>query len=46
MATLISTLAIDLGKGSFQLCAIGAHGACVDTPLFGRQNLCIAPMHC
>jgi len=30
MTTKISMLAIDLAKGSFQDCAIGADGACVD----------------
>lgn len=32
MMTTISMLAIDLAKGSFQVCAIGLDGACVDTP--------------
>ena len=32
MTTTISMLAIDLAKGSFQVCAIGAEGACVDAP--------------
>ena len=32
MTTPISMLAIDLAKVSFQLRAIGAEGACVDTP--------------
>jgi hypothetical protein len=33
MTTKISTLAIDLAKGSFQVCAVAADGACVDAPL-------------
>ncbi|AYF04146.1 hypothetical protein PY32053_04654 (plasmid) [Paracoccus yeei] len=32
MTAPISMLAIDLAKGSFQVCAIGADGACVDAP--------------
>ena len=32
MTTPISILAIDLAKGSFQVCAIGMDGACVDAP--------------
>ncbi len=32
MTTPISMLAIDLAKGSFQVCAVGADGACVDAP--------------
>ena len=39
MTTKISMLAIDLAKGSFQVCAIAADGACVDAPLFGKLNL-------
>ena len=30
MTTLISMLAIDLAKGGFQVCAIGADGACMN----------------
>ena len=30
MTTKISMLAIDLAKGSFQVCAVTAYGACVD----------------
>ena len=33
MTTPINMLAIDLAKGSFQVCAIGQDGACVDAPL-------------
>ena len=32
MTTKISMLAIDLAKGSFQVCAVGLDGACVDAP--------------
>ena len=32
MTTKISMLAIDLAKASFQVCAIGLDGACVDAP--------------
>jgi hypothetical protein len=32
MTTRISMLAIDLATGSFQVCAIGADGTCVDAP--------------
>ena len=32
MTTNISMLAIDLAKGSFQVCAVGSEGACVDAP--------------
>lgn len=32
MTTKISMLAIDVAKGSFQVCAVGADGACVDAP--------------
>lgn len=32
MTTPIKMLAIDLAKGSFQVCAIGRDGACVDAP--------------
>ena len=32
MTTPIKMLAIDLAKGSFQVCAIGQDGACVDAP--------------
>ena len=32
MTTPINMLAIDLAKGSFQVCAIGQDGACVDAP--------------
>ncbi|KUF08627.1 hypothetical protein AVJ23_21845 [Pseudoponticoccus marisrubri] len=32
MTTKISMLAIDLTKGSFQVCAVAADGACVDAP--------------
>ena len=39
MTTPINMLAIDLAKGSFQVCAIGQDGACVDAPLFGKRNL-------
>jgi hypothetical protein len=39
MTTPISMLTIDLAKGSFQVCAIGLDGACVDAPLFGKHNL-------
>ena len=30
MTTNISMLAIDLAKGSFQVCALGPEGTCVD----------------
>ncbi len=30
MTTSISMLAIDLAKGSFQVCAVGPEGTCVD----------------
>jgi hypothetical protein len=30
MMTKIRMLAIDLAKGSFQVCAVGPDGACVD----------------
>jgi len=30
MTTKISMLAIDLAKGSFQVCAVGPNGTCVD----------------
>lgn len=30
MTTKISMLAIDLAKGSFQVCSVAADGACVD----------------
>lgn len=39
MTTRISMLAIDLAKGSFQVCAIGADGACLNAPCFGKRNL-------
>ena len=32
MTTPLNMLAIDLAKGSFQVCAIGQDGACVDAP--------------
>lgn len=32
MTTPINMLAIDLAKGSFQVCALGRDGAYVDTP--------------
>ena len=32
MSTEISILAIDLAKRSFQVCAVGPDGACVDAP--------------
>jgi hypothetical protein len=32
MTTTISMLGIDLGKGSFLVCAIGQDGACVEAP--------------
>jgi hypothetical protein len=32
MTTKISMLAIDLPKGSFQDCAVGPDGSCVDAP--------------
>jgi hypothetical protein len=32
MTTTINMLAIDLAKGSFQVCAAAANGACVDAP--------------
>jgi len=38
MTTNISMLAIDLAKGSFQVCAIGPEGTCVvDTSLSGLR---------
>ena len=30
MTTEVKLLAIDLAKGSFQVCAVGLDGACVD----------------
>lgn len=30
--TTISMLAVDLSKGSFQVCAVGPDGTCVDAP--------------
>ena len=30
MTTKINMLAIDLAKGSFQVCAVGPEGTCVD----------------
>ena len=32
MTTKINMLAIDLAKGSFQVCAVGPEGTCVDAP--------------
>ena len=32
MTTNISMLAIDLAKGSFQICAVRPEGTCVDAP--------------
>lgn len=32
MTTKIKMLAIDLAKGSFQVCAVGPEGTCVDAP--------------
>ena len=32
MTTKISMLAIDLAKGSLQVCAVGPDGSCVDAP--------------
>jgi len=32
MTMKISMLALDLAKGIFQVCAVGADGACVDGP--------------
>ena len=32
MTNKINMLAIDLAKGSFQVCAVGPEGACVDAP--------------
>ena len=32
MTMKISMLALDLAKGIFQVCAVGADGACVDAP--------------
>ena len=34
MTTNISMLAIDLAKGSFQVCALGPEGTCVDAACF------------
>ena len=34
MTTPITMLAIDLAKGSFQVCAIGQDGACEDAPVW------------
>jgi len=37
MTTRISVLAIDLAKGSFQVCAVGPDGACVDAPCLASE---------
>jgi len=36
MTTNISMLAIDLAKGSFQVCALGPEGTCVDAACLAR----------
>ncbi len=32
----VHILAVDLAKRSFQVCAVGRGGACVDAPAFAR----------
>jgi len=38
MTMKISTLAIDLAKGSFQVCAVGAHGAVLYNRVLSRTS--------
>ena len=40
MTTNITMLAIDLAKGSFQICALGPEGTCVD--VYGPRLICKA----
>ena len=35
--TEISMLAIDLARGSFQVCGVGPDGACVDAPCLASE---------
>ncbi len=54
ITTKINMLAIDLAKGSFQVCAVAADGACVDAPclasdIFGLSagvfdRTCVRPL--
>jgi hypothetical protein len=39
MTTKISMLAIDLAKGSFQFCAVGANGAVLYNRVLSRPRL-------